>query len=70
MPILSNAASKIGLSGAQSLMATNTLSATLESVIKELPKKDLLNTLKDRDLTLTKKHVFIPTTSITLKFNK
>lgn len=68
IPILASVAQKLGLTPQQAVSASNSVSSVLESAIRELPKNKLIDTLKEKNITATKKHFLIPTTSITVKF--
>lgn len=63
-------ATKMGISGAKSILATNAVASVLETTIKQMPGKELADLLKERNLTMTKKRIGIPTTEIKIKFNE
>jgi hypothetical protein len=67
IPLLATAAQKLGLNPQQAVSASNSVGSVLESTIKEIPKNKILDTLREKSLTATKKHFLIPTTSITVK---
>ena len=65
--LLTKAALRLGMKNVNAYFASDSVSLVLQELIRKMPDEELAEILKKDGIKVTKKHVGVPTTKITLE---